>query len=101
MRLELSRRAQADLDDIRDYSVEQFGLERAILCLNLIEQAFRRLLDYPHIGSPRHQFAAEVLSYPVGEHRIFYEVRPNEVHILRLVHKAMEVERRVQGELID
>ena len=50
MRLELSRTDQADLDDIRDYSVEQFGLARAILCLDAVEQAFRRLVDHPQIG---------------------------------------------------
>ena len=93
MRLELSRRAQADLDDIRDYSVEQFGVARAILYLDAIEQAFRRLVDHPQIGSSRYPFAAEVLSYPVREHRIFYEARPTEVHIVRLLHKAMDVER--------
>ena len=51
MPLELSRKAQADLDDIRDTSVEQFGVERAILYLDAIEQAFRRLLDHSRIGS--------------------------------------------------
>ena len=37
MRLELSRRAESDLADIRDYSVEQFGVERAILYVDEIQ----------------------------------------------------------------
>lgn len=95
MRLELSRRAQADLDDIRDYSVEQFGVERAILYLDAIEQALRRLLDHPRIGAQRPELGDAVLSYPVGEHRIFYEARPGHVHVIRVLHKAMDVERWV------
>lgn len=95
MRLELSRRAQADLDDIRDYSVEQFGVERAILYLDAIEEAFRRLLDHPRIGAQRADIAASVQSFPIGEHRIYYETRRGRVHVLRLLHKAMDVERHL------
>jgi toxin ParE1/3/4 len=95
MRLELSRSAQADLDDIREYSLEQFGAERAILYLDAIEQAFRRLLDHPRIGSQRADIRVAVLSYPVGEHRIFYEARSHHVHVIRVLHKAMDVERWV------
>ena len=68
MPLELSRKAQADIDDIRDTSVEQFGVERAILYLDAIEKMFRRLLDHPQIGSQRDDIGESVLSYPVGEH---------------------------------
>ena len=93
MPLELSRKAQADLDDIRDYSVEQFGVERAILYLDAIEQALRRLLDHSRIGAQRADIEEAVLSYPVGEHRILYEARPGQVRVIRVLHQAMDVER--------
>ena len=93
MRLELSRRAQADLDDIRDYSVEQFGVDRAILYLDAVEQAFRRLLEHQRIGSQRGDIGEAVHSYPVGEHRIFYLLLPDRILIARVLHKAMDVER--------
>ena len=57
MRLELSRRAETDLADIRDYSVEQFGLARTINYLDAIEQAFRRLLSFPEIGELQSELA--------------------------------------------
>ena len=95
MRLEFSRRAQGDLDDIRDYSLDQFGVERAILYLDAIEQTLRRLLDHPRIGSQHADIGGAVLSYPIGEHRIFYEARADRVHVIRVLHKAMDVERWV------
>jgi toxin ParE1/3/4 len=49
MRLELSRRAQADLDDVRDYGVVEFDVARAAY-LNAIEAAFGRVLEFPGIG---------------------------------------------------
>lgn len=95
MRLELSRRAQADLDDIRDYSAARFGIAQAIDYLDAIEQAFRRLVAHPRIGSASALFGEAVLSYPAGDHRIFYELRPKTIYIIRILHKAMDVERWV------
>ena len=95
MPLELSRKAQADLDDIRDFSVEQFGVERAILYLDSIEHALRRLLDHSRIGSQRDDIGEAVLSYPVGEHRIFYLLLPDRISVVRVLHKAIDVERHL------
>jgi len=52
MQLELSRRAKSDLDSVRDYSVDNFGVDRAIAYIDAMEQVFRRLLSFPEIGSP-------------------------------------------------
>lgn len=95
MPLELSRKALADLDDIRDYSLEQFGVEQAILYLDAIEQAFRRLLDHPRIGSQRDDIGEAVLNYPAGEHRIYYEARPGQIYVIRVLHKAMDMNRHL------
>ncbi|MEJ7935770.1 type II toxin-antitoxin system RelE/ParE family toxin [Sphingobium sp. AN558] len=95
MRLELSRRAQADLDDIRDYSVEHFGLARAILYFDAIEEAFRRVLAYPEIGATQTDLATGLRSLPVGEHRLFYRVERERILIVRLLHKAMNPVRHI------
>ena len=93
MRLEQSRRAQADLEDIRDFSAERFGVARAIRYLDAVEDAFRRLLDHPEIGMRRPDLGEAVRSYPAGEHRIYYRALPDRVVVLRVLHKAMDVER--------
>lgn len=95
MRLELSLRAIADLDDIRDFSVERFGAARAILYLDAIERAFRRLLAHPEIGVLRDDLGAAVRSYPVEQHRIYYVTRRERVVVRRVLHKAMDVGRRL------
>jgi toxin ParE1/3/4 len=66
MRLELSRRAQADLDDIRDYSAERFGTARAIAYLDAVERAFRRISEFPGIGRFHGGADGTVRSYPAG-----------------------------------
>jgi len=100
MRLELSRSAQADLDGIRDHSVEHFGAERTLLYLDAIEQAFRRILDHPEIGTPRPDLAERLRGMSVGVHRLFYRVDADTIVIVRILHKAMDAERRISAGLV-
>ncbi|MBA3836879.1 MAG: type II toxin-antitoxin system RelE/ParE family toxin [Sphingomonas sp.] len=93
MRLKLGRRAENDLADIRDYSIEQFGVERAIAYLDGIEAAFRLIMDYPEIGGVHLKVTPPVRSYAVQLHRIFYSVEADVVLIVRVLHKAMDVGR--------
>lgn len=95
MRLELSRRSESDLADIRDYSVEQFGVDRAILYLDGIEAAFRLILDYPEIGGVHSKVVPPVRAYTVQRHRIFYTVEADVVMVQRALHSAMDFGRRV------
>lgn len=95
MRLKLGRRAENDLADIRDYSVEQFGVERTIAYLDGIEAAFRLILAYPEIGSVHLKLAPPMRSYAVQRHRIFYSVEADVVLVQRVLHSAMDVGRWV------
>ena len=95
MRLELSRRAQADLDDVRDFSLERFGAVRAIAYLDAVEQAFRRIPELSRNRRPASGVAAAAPVLACEQHRIFYDVRKDRVVVLRILDKAMEVERHL------
>ena len=95
MRLELSRRAQADLDDIRDYSLERFGATRTIRYLDAIEQAFWRLLRFPEMGASREAVQPGLRSVECQRHRLFYVAEGETLLIVRILHEAMDVERHL------
>lgn len=95
MRLELSRKAQADLDDIRDYSIAHYDLERAIAYLDAVEQTFRRLVDFPEMGAAHSALRSGIRSLGCQRHRIFYVIEERCVLILRIVHQAADVERQL------
>jgi len=95
MRLELSRRAKADLDDIRDYSVAEFGVERAVAYLDAVESAFRRIVEFPDIGAVHPAVRPPTRSLGCQQHRIFYEFEGDRILIVRILHKAMDVERNL------
>jgi len=95
MRLELSRKAQADLNDIRDYSVTQFGADRAVAYLDAVEAAFRRLLEFPEVGASHKAVPHPIRSSGCQQHRIFYEVGLDTILIVRILHKSMDMERHL------
>lgn len=95
MRLELSRRAQADLDDIRDYSVAEFGVERTVAYLDAVESAFRRIVGFPDIGAVHPTMRPPTRSLRCQQHRIFYEIGRDTILIVRVLHSAMDVERHL------
>lgn len=93
MRLELSRKAQSDLYDIRNFSVLHFGVDRAIAYLDAFEATFRRIRDFPEIGAPH--FALNPAAHTLGcqRHRVYYELSGDTVLIVRILHQAMDVTR--------
>ena len=95
MRLELSRRAQTDLDEIRDSSGERFGVIRAIAYLDAIEDAFRLMLRFPEMGGTHRALTLGTRSLGCEQHRIYYEVAGDCVRIVRILHRAMDLDGRV------
>ena len=95
MRLELSRRAQADLDEVRHYSLAEFGVASAAAYLDAMEGAFRRMLDFPDIGTVHSTVRPPTRALGCQQHRIFYQVRGDTILVVRILHKAMDVERHL------
>jgi len=93
--LRLRARARADLDAILDHSVDAHGEEAAEAYLRRIDAVFGRLRDHPDIGVERADLAADLRSYPVGEHRIYYLRLADRISIVRVLHKAMESQRHI------
>lgn len=87
-------KAQSDLNNIFDYSARQHGPEVADRYLASIGAALDRLCDFPKLGAARRTRPA-LRSYPVGEHRIYYQVADGELLVVRILHKAMDIESRL------
>lgn len=84
---------QADLVDIRDYGVEQFGFTPAIAYIDSIERAFRQLLDFPDSDIKHKRDKGIVRSLSCHNHRIYYDIAEDAIVILRVLHKSMDAER--------
>lgn len=93
MQVDLSRKAQDDLDDIRTFSLERFGPERTIAYLDAVEATFRRIQDFPETGALDAALQGAVRSMICQRHRIYYSLDGDVVLIVRVLHQAMNVEQ--------
>lgn len=103
-RVNLSPRADADLDEIRSWTEQRFGRAQAARYGSAFEAAFLRLSRQPDGAGTRDRadLAQGVRSLHVrsaglrGRHLILYRLRqPDVVEILRVLHDAMDLPRHL------
>ena len=89
----LRSKAATDLAAIFDYSLAEFGLERAEAYLRSFDHAFDLLCRHPFAGALRTRIDPPIRSLPHRSHRILYDVEGDIVWIVRVLHHAMDLER--------
>ena len=87
-RFVLSPEAAADLEDIRHYTSERFGVDQARRYLSGLREAFEQLASYPGSGqdiAAGSEFRCWVHS---GHYRVLYRERGDRLEIGRIIHTA-------------
>ena len=82
-------KVDSDLEDIFDYSVEQFGFVRAEQYIYSIEQVLRDLAANSQLGRRFDPDINYYYHYPVESHSIFYAPTDTGVEIFRVLHQSM------------
>jgi toxin ParE1/3/4 len=95
MRFIVSPRARADIDDIWNYTVEQWGERQAEIYLRLLEAAVDAVVADPKVGPTCDDVRPGYRKYRVGSHVLFYRVTANTVVVVRILHQRMDVERHL------
>lgn len=90
---QLRKEAQFDLEDIFDYSQDNFGLNIAVKYLNDLEDTFFNLCEYPTIGKNRSEIKFDVYSFVHKEHLILYKMSETKIEILRVLHQSRDLPR--------
>ena len=93
--VELSREADADLDDILDYGIAAHGRERAETYLRTLAQGLDMIGDYPRLGRARNELRLELRDLPIAQHHIFYRFDCEPVLVARVLDKAMDPVRHL------
>jgi toxin ParE1/3/4 len=88
----LSEIAQLDIDDIYEFSIYEFGLDRTVRYLMEMEQTFNMIATQQYVGTNRAHIAKKLFAIPYEAHVIYYEIKSkNTVVILRIVHGSCDV----------
>jgi toxin ParE1/3/4 len=53
------------------------------------------MLEFPDIGAPHPTVNPPIRSLGCQQHRIFYEVEGDTILVVRILHKAMDVDRHL------
>lgn len=87
----LSEIADKDLEDIFDYTFDEFGFDQAEKYLLEIEGIFQNLIINPQIGKKRDEIKQGLYSFPKDNHIIFYRILDNHIRIVRVLHGSRDI----------
>ena len=92
-RLKLSQDADADLNDILAYGSAMFGDEVTRQYFFGFDEALRMLREYPELAPRAWYLEGEIRCWSYRSHRIFYRFDDDTLHVSRILHQAMDVDR--------
>ena len=92
----LSRRAESDLDEIWDYSAERWGRKQANEYVEALRESISRIALDPSRGRPVTAGGKSYHRYGSGSHMIFYRMKDQGVHIVRILHQSMNHVRHLR-----
>ena len=95
-KVEFANAAVADLDQIDDYSIDQFGEAGAENYMRGFDEAFALLAAYPFAGAAMPDLGQGLRCLVHRKHRIFYQADDKAVLIIRIIHHAMDARRALQ-----
>ena len=91
----LSPAAQADLEDIWDYTVRRWGEAQAENYTRNIQAACEALSEGTMISRSAEEIRAGYRKVTVGSHVMFFRMQSDVVEIIRILHQSMDVERHL------
>ncbi|PTM61537.1 type II toxin-antitoxin system RelE/ParE family toxin [Phreatobacter oligotrophus] len=91
MKLALTPRAEQDLSEIFDYSADEWGTDRAVAYLKLLQATMERLLRFPELGRTADEVGPGLRIVPAGSHIVVYRLQPDVVAVVRILHQRMDL----------
>lgn len=93
----LSPAAQADLEEIWDYTRHQWNDDQAEAYVRVIQHAVELVADNPLIGKPCDEVRDGYRRYTAGSHTVYYRAGTGGelIEVVRILHKRMDVDRHL------
>jgi toxin ParE1/3/4 len=91
----LSPRAQADLDEIWDYTAERWNEDQADRYIRDIRGAIEAVARDPRQGRACDHIRPGYRRYPAGSHMLFFRLIDEGIDVVRILHQSMDFERHL------
>ncbi len=92
----LRPKAEQDLEKIYEYSVQEFGIERAAQYIRDLNDAFNRLASDSSLGRNYDFVRPNLLAFNIVSHVIFFKPSSFGITILRVLHRSMDYGRHLE-----
>ena len=89
-RFQLRPQAENDLEQIYDYSLQEFGDERAEQYIKDLDTTFQKLANNPSLAKNYAFVRADLLAYRVVSHVVFFNLTDSGITIVRVLHKSLD-----------
>ncbi len=93
-----SRRAEADLISIADYTLRTWGKAQAARYISELEVCCQRLADNPAQGRPCDDVRPELRRLEHGKHVVFYRQERGGIKVSRILHQRMLPDRHTTDD---
>lgn len=90
--IELTPKAEEDLETIWDYSFRQFGMAQADEYISRLAAIFDVLATH-EIGTQRPELGEDIYSLPVEQHMIYFISSSSAVTIIRILSQSQDTSR--------
>lgn len=94
-RYALTPRAQADIEEIWNYTVAHWGDNQAEKYLRQLAEAMTYVAADPARGRACDDVRAGYSKYAVGVHVLFYRKAAKGVEVVRILHQRMDFQRHL------
>ncbi len=91
----LTPRAQTDLDEIWDYTVDRWGFGQAETYTRQVWKDIATVADRPTLGRECPEVRRGYRMYPSGSHVLFYRHAADGIDVVRILHERMDYERNI------
>lgn len=98
MQIIFSDDARKDIDDITHYTMKNWGERQTIVYIEKFKDAYKTIQENPFnlLSKSRDDILADLRSFNVGKHAIFYRViNHSSIEILRVLHLSMDFKRHL------
>ena len=94
-RIHQQAKTRQDLKNIWLYTYENFGVDQAEKYFDELESGMETIRNSPLIGVSCDYIRAGYRQFKVNEHYIFYRIAKKTIHIVRVLHDAMQAKNHL------
>ena len=87
----LRPKAQDDLKNIADFSLEKWGKDQEESYLRMLQSSFQSISENPHLGRSVDDVIPGLRRFLAGRHIILYFIAKDHIDVVRILHHSMDI----------